>query len=481
MTPLDPPGSLRSRATADPDGAALIAAGARLSAAETWDSVARIAMRLREQGVGPGSVAGVALPPLLQPVLALALWGLGAVGAVAPVPGPERGRVLDVLVTSALAPDLPSERQLIVDDRWLTGTAELDPDAFEPVPRRGDELVRLVFSSGTTGAPKAIPFTSDEIRERVVRSRENWLVRHPALTTLGLGTVSGSATFFAAMDDGIAYLVAGSADENLRVLTDTAARAVHGSPVQLSELLTAVRRRRAALPALEVVQSAGSPLPDALAARLERELGVEVEIVYGATEVGAVAIRRGPATERGDVGPVLSYATVEILGDEGRPVPDGEEGVVRIRRPLQAQASFRGTAADDAAFQDGWFVPGDLGRLVGGRLILGVRRSELINAAGLKVDPERVEQAALGHAGVRDAAAFAVTDARGVSAVGLAVVADDGVVLQELTAALRRRLGDAAPRVCQRAVSLPRTENGKLKRAEIAADVQSRLDRTIEF
>jgi acyl-coenzyme A synthetase/AMP-(fatty) acid ligase len=386
---------------AEPDGAALIAAGARLTAGETWDSVARIALRLREQGVGPGSVVGVALPPLLQPVLALALWGLGAIGAVAPVAGPERGRVLDILVTSASAPDLPLERQLVVDDGWLTGTAALDPEAFEPVPRPGDELVRLVFSSGTTGAPKAIPFTSDEIRERVVRSRENWLLRHPALTTLGLGTVSGSATFFAAMDDGIAYLVAGSADENLRLLTDTGARAVHGSPVQLSELLTAVRRRGARPSALEVVQSAGSPLPDLLAARLERELGVEVEIVYGATEVDAVAIRRGPATRPGDVGPVLPYATVEVLGEDGRPVPDGVEGVVRIRRPLQAHSSFRGTADDDAAFQDGWFVPGDLGRLVAGRLILGARRSELINAAGLKVDPERVEQAAREQPGVR--------------------------------------------------------------------------------
>ncbi|GAA2086312.1 hypothetical protein GCM10009840_24840 [Pseudolysinimonas kribbensis] len=481
MIPLDPVGSLRSRAAADPDGAALIAADARLTAEEAWDSVARIALRLREQGVGPGTVVGVALPPLLQPVLALALWGLGAIGAVAPVPGLERGRVLDILVTPVPAADLPVERQLLVDDRWLTGTAELDPAAFEPVLRTGDDLVRLVFSSGTTGAPKAIPFTSDEIRERVVRSRENWLLRHPALTTLGLGTISGSATFFAAVDDGIAYLVPGSADQNLRVLADVRAHVVHGSPAQLSELLTTVRRRQATLPALETAQSVGSPLPGALAQRLERELGVVVEVIYGATEVGAVTLRRGPAREPGDVGTVLDYATVEVLDDDGRPVPDGETGLVRIRRPLQAQASFRGGADDDAAFQDGWFVPGDLGRLVDGRLILGARRSELINAAGLKVDPERVEQAALRQPGVRDAAAFAVSDARGVAAVGLSVVTDDGVDSQRLVAALRRELGDATPRICHRVASLPRTENGKLRRAQIAADVQSRLDRTIEF
>jgi long-chain acyl-CoA synthetase len=479
--PLDPVSALRDRARSDPDGLALIAAGTRLTAAEAWDSVARIALRLREEGVGTGTVVGVALPPLLQPVLALALWGIGAIGASAPVPGPERARVLDLLVAGGAASDVPRDRQLLLDDRWLTGTSASDPERFSPVARAGDELVRLVFSSGTTGAPKAIPFTVDEIRERVLRSRENWLIRHPALTTLGLGTVSGSATFFAAMDDGIAALVPGTADENLRVLLDTGARAVHGSPAQLSELLTAVRRRGAELPALEVVQSAGSPMPDALAARLERELGVELEIVYGATEVGAVAIRRGPATEQGDVGPVLPYATVEILDDDGRPVPEGETGLVRIRRPLQASSSFRGTAADDAAFQDGWFIPGDLGRLVGGRLVLGARRSELINAAGLKVDPERVEQAALGHPGIRDAAAFAVADTRGVAAIGLAVVVDDGTDLQRLVAALRRELGDAAPRVCHRVAMLPRTENGKLRRGEIAADVQSRLNRTIEF
>jgi long-chain acyl-CoA synthetase len=482
MRDFDPIAGLLERLAREPDADAVIGADERLTVLEFWDSAARFAQLLRDDGVGSGTAVGVAVPPLLQPVFAVALWIVGAIGAVAPqAAGDELAPVLDRLVTTMARPGFPAERQILVDAGWLGRAGALDPVDVAPVIRDRDEIVRLVFSSGTTGAPKAIPFTVDEIRERVERGRGFWMHPRPILAILGLATVSGSATFFSALDEGSPYLVAGTPDENVRLLAATRAGSVHASPVQLSELLTAARRRSESLPGLEFIQSAGSPLPDELAGTLGEHFGARVEIIYGSTEVGGITIRRGPAIEPGDVGEIQPFATLEVLDDAGRPRTDGVEGLIRIRRPHQAHQAFRGKPGDEEVFRDGWFVPGDIGRVLNGRLVLLGRRDELINAAGIKIDPERIEERALRHPGVTDAVAFGVEDARGVAAVALAVVADRSVLLPALRAALLTELGDAAPRVLERIDAVPRTENGKIRRAEVAAAMRARLGRGWEL
>jgi len=77
--------------------------------------------------------------------------------------------------------------------------------------------------------------------------------------------------------------------------------------------------------------------------------------------------------------------------------------------------------------------------------------------------------------------AVGVEDARGVSAVALAVVADSAVELPALRAALAAEFGDSAPRVLERIAVVPRTENGKIRRAEVAASIRERLGRGWEL
>jgi len=482
MVPFDPFARLHERVAAEPGADAVIGAEERLTVAELWDSAQRFALLLRDEAVGPGDAVGVAVPGLLQPVFAIALGLMGAIGAVTPqADGASLSGVLDRLITTQPLPGFPAERQIIVDGRWLSRAGALPDPAFEPVERPRDVIVRVIFSSGTTGAPKAIPFTMDEIAERVERGREFWMHERPFLAILGLGTVSGSATFFSALEEGTPYLVAGTADQNVRLLAATGAGAIHASPVQASELLTAARRLGETLPELRFIQSAGSPMPDQLAARLTDYFGARVEIIYGSTEVGGITIRRGPALTPGDVGEIQPFATVEVLGGDGRPRTDGQAGPIRIRRPHQAHRSFRGSADDESGFRDGWFVPGDVGHIVEGRLVLLGRADELINAAGIKIDPERIEQRALRHPGIMDAVAVGVEDARGVSAVALAVVADSAVELPALRAALAAEFGDSAPRVLERIAVVPRTENGKIRRAEVAASIRERLGRGWEL
>ncbi len=472
--PLDPVAALDARRRRDPDGDAVIAIGTRLSAGELWDSSVHCARLLREHGVTSGSVVGVELPGLLQPVFALALWMAGAVGAVAPAGSSEHlADVLDVLVTGTRRSDFPGQRQLVVDARWLAAPAAGDG---EGIVERDDAVpARIVFSSGTTGAPKAIPFAVADIAERVQRGRDHWMRPFPVLTLLSLGTISGAAAFFAALEAGEPYLVGGTGDENARLIAELGVTTVHGSPSQLADLVRANRRLPHPLASVSHVQSVGSPLSSDLESQLARELGAEIEVIYGATEVGAVAIRRGAAARPGDVGDVLPAVRVEVVGDGGSPRPGGEVGLVRILSTLRERERVLGVDGD------GWFTSGDVGRMAGGRLTLLGRADDILNAAGVKVDPERIEQSALEYPGVSDAAAVAVRDGRGVAAVALVVVADRSVELSDLLDRMRTQLGDGTPRIIERVEELPRTENGKLRRGAVADALQQQLDRDVRL
>lgn len=479
MHAFDPIGALRGRRHTDPSADALVALGTRMSVAELWDSATHCAHLLAAHGAGPGVVVGVELPALLQPVFVLALWRSGAIGAVVPSGSSTTlAAAVDLLVTSQRRADFPVERQAVIDAGWLVAApsdaSEAGDRGLTLDDRSTESPSRIIFSSGTSGAPKAIPFAASDIADRVRRATDHWM-RDRTLTLLSLGTISGSAAFFAALQSGRPYLVPGSSEESIRLLAQTGASTVHGSPAQLADLLRAYQRVGVALPAVTHIQSVGSPLSDRLAGELAAVFDAEVEVIYGATEVGAVSLRRGAPTESGDVGVPLDSVEVEIVGDGGARLAPGTEGAIRIRSTLRKREMVEGVSPD------GWFSPGDVGRMVDGRLVVLGRSDDLLNASGVKVAPEAIEQGALEFDGVGDAAAVAVLDGKGVLVIALAVVADGSVALADLLDFLRPRLGDATPRIVERVNALPRTENGKLRRTAVADSLQKLLDRDVRL
>jgi acyl-CoA synthetase (AMP-forming)/AMP-acid ligase II len=131
---------------------------------------------------------------------------------------------------------------------------------------------------------------------------------------------------------------------------------------------------------------------------------------------------------------VLPGVTVQIIDDLGAVVPPGALGHVRIRSDRVAMGYCSG-ASD--VFQDGWFAPGDLGRLdLTGLLRLEGRADDLMNLGGQKVLPGWVETAALTCPGVLEAAAFSVADDGGWERCWIAIVIDERFSEAALTAAL---------------------------------------------
>ena len=158
----------------------------------------------------------------------------------------------------------------------------------------------------------------------------------------------------------------------------------------------------------------------------------------------------------------MPWAQVEVLGPDGRPLPAGEEGEIRIRSPHQGRPF--GAAADrDDSFIDGWFHPGDIGKVMpDGMLVITGRAKELINAGGAKVAPDLVEELVREQRGVADVAAFAGAGAHGVVELWVAVVAREGFDPQRV-----RTYCGARGLVIDRVIAvdaIPRTPSGKIAR-----------------
>jgi acyl-coenzyme A synthetase/AMP-(fatty) acid ligase len=193
----------------------------------------------------------------------------------------------------------------------------------------------------------------------------------------------------------------------------------------------------------------GSLLPLALAREAQARITPDIRLLYGATEVGTIALGHaaGLADDPGQIGFTPSDAVVEIVDEAGRPVGPGRSGEIRARGPRLAAGYLGDPEATSERFAGGWFLTGDVGRrLADGRLVLEGRADDRMNLGGVKVMPGPLEAAALECEGVRDAAAFAVPDPAGFDHCWLAVVADPGFDRAGLAAHLARYPGLPAPR-----------------------------------
>jgi long-chain acyl-CoA synthetase len=190
------------------------------------------------------------------------------------------------------------------------------------------------------------------------------------------------------------------------------------------------------------------------------------------TEVGLVSIA-GPADHGLDpdaVGPVLPGVEVRVVDEAGRALPPDEEGLLRFRSAGMVTGYLDDPEATARGFPDGWFQPGDVGRLTAsGQLRVAGRRDDRMTLGVIKIMPAEIEAVAERFPGVRDCAAFALPS-RGLGDIPmLAAVAEPGVDAAALLAHCRAALGMRAPRKVVLVPALPRNAAGKVLRRDLVA------------
>jgi acyl-CoA synthetase (AMP-forming)/AMP-acid ligase II len=126
--------------------------------------------------------------------------------------------------------------------------------------------------------------------------------------------------------------------------------------------------------------------------------------------------------------------------------------------------------------EDGWFYPGDVGRLeTGGTLFITGRSSEVINRGGVIVAPEAIEDVLRLDRRIRDVAVLGVPNASGIEEIWAAVVSDTLIDGRQLIEAARPRLNEKVPDRIVQVSEIPRVENAKISRHQLREQLRARV------
>jgi acyl-coenzyme A synthetase/AMP-(fatty) acid ligase len=218
-------------------------------------------------------------------------------------------------------------------------------------------------------------------------------------------------------------------------------------------------------PTLRVVFTGGSLIARSLMLDAAARLCSAIINQYGSTEAGATAFATLDhlAGIDGATGYVAPWAEVEVVDEDNRPVAPGAEGILRIRASCQGEPFPPGDLAAHPGFRDGWFYPGDRGRvLADGLLVVTGRTSEIINAGGVKIEPTLIEDTLAQHPAVAEAAAVGRLAADGVEEIVVVIAARSPVSEQAIIGWCIER-GIPVARVIF-ANELPKTASGKIHR-----------------
>jgi fatty-acyl-CoA synthase len=496
MTVGDP---LAWRAATTPDATALVdlASGARLTYRALNERADRLAHALRARGVGPGDGVALLAPDGVRHFdLLFACGKLGA--ASVPLNGRLHAREIEGqlrLVEPALAVVADGETAdhlracdglpplLSVEEMdALREAAPAEPVAGSAVTERTTAC--LLFTGGTTGAPKAAQISHGQIAWNAfsahladVQGTDTVLNVFPLFHTGGLfafavpllilgGTVVQAAGF--------------DADDVLRRIEAERVTIFGGVPTVFQRLAAADGWDAADLSSLRYALSGGAPLPVGLIRRYRDEKGVVFRQGFGMTEFGPAAFSLAAAdAERkaGSIGRPNAFVDARVVDPEtDRPVPTGAVGELVLRGPAATTGYFRDPEATAAAFDaDGFFHTGDLARVDDeGYVSIVGRRKEMYISGGENVYPAEVEAALDALPAVAQCAVVGLPDERwgeaGLAFVVLAPGAD--ATEAELLDALRARLARyKVPRAVVFRDALPLSGAGKVLKRQLLAEV----------
>ncbi len=283
---------------------------------------------------------------------------------------------------------------------------DVEPEA-ESGPER-DRVAALLYTSGTTGAPKGVMLTQGNIlfiAERTCRIRrlgpgDRIYCVLPTSHIFGL-----AAVFMGSLHDGglIDLVPRFTPEETARALAEDGVTLFSGVPAIYAHLvaLAAARGAPLAAPRLRYISVGGAPLDLALKREVEAMFGIPLYNGYGLTETSPTVSTTAIDDPRDDdsAGTLLADVEVRIVDRDGAALPTGEVGELWVRGGLVMKGYYRdpGRTAE-VLTPEGWLKTGDLARLSkDGNLYIVGRLKELIIRSGFNVYPAEVEGAIAGH------------------------------------------------------------------------------------
>lgn len=417
---------------------------------------------------------------------------------------PQRFRGFDyAAMIDGLRGELPALRHVLVidsgDDATDFSRALLDQPWEERVDTRalfaerrptGDDVVQLLYTSGTTGEPKGVLHTSNTLLSNV----------RPYAERLRLG--ADDIVFMAsplAHQTGFLYgLMMPIYLHATAVLQDTwdpnfAARVVEAecptftmaSTPFLADLVDVAPQHPDALASLKVFVAAGAPIPDALVEKAGDSVSARIVSAWGMTENGAVTMTSPDDPAERSIhtdGRALPFMEVAVQDDQGQPLPSGQEGHLVVR----GASLFVGYLKRPELYgvdRDGWFATGDLARMdERGYIRITGRTKDVVIRGGENIPVVEIENLLYKHPAISAVALVGCPDPRLGERLCAYVTLHDpaaSLTLEEVTGFLleQRLTRNYLPEYLEVLPALPRTPSGKIQKFKLREQAQAiRLD-----
>jgi acyl-CoA synthetase (AMP-forming)/AMP-acid ligase II len=446
-----------------------------------------MATALEHRGVRAGDRVAVMSSNRPEFVVALrAIWRLGA-STVLLSPAWKRAEVDHALALTKPAHAVGDHPVLAEAMPMLHLDEPITPGRrpFEQPHPDSDAL--FVFSSGTTGMPKAVRHTHASFAVAVrhwrdalqLSSADRMQIMTPPSHILGLLNI------VMALETGTWIRLHGRFDIDLmlhHIERDRITIEMAVAPIALA-LAAHPELESYDLSSLRYVMWCATPVTQSVAETVTRRAGVNWVTAYGASELPVISCNDIEGARLDTVGRPVTGVDVRVVSlDSGEVVGPGEVGEIQVRSD-SAMAGYLPDSATARAFIDGWYHTGDVGHLDDeGWLRITDRSKEMIKVRGFQVAPAEIEAVLHGHPAVDDCAVFGVPDAADGEAVIAAVKSCEPVEADALTALVGERLASyKRPARIAFVDEIPRLPSGKVLRRVLKERVMSACAKSREL
>lgn len=435
----------RAAVAQDPAKVLLTEGDRGLTRGEAWDQALRLAAFFRDRGLGPGDVVAFQLPNWIETsVISLAARISGLV--INPIPPIYREAELGYILAdcgaklifvpqlfrkcdhaamlTALQANLPALRDVVVlrgegsltwDD--VIGRPPLDAALLPEIDPRS--VMMVMYTSGTTGKPKGVLHTHYSFDHRTRAMGEAWAIGPDDVVFMPSPVTHITGAFWVFDMPWVrgcrsVLIDIWAADDGIRCIEENGCTVSGGATPFLQQILDTVGERPDALSKLRLFFCGGTTVSPNLILDASKAFPRSLFFrVYGSTEMttATLGIRDAAHAELGAYtdGEIVHPVEFRLLGPDGKPVAQGEEGEIWARGPGLFAGYLHPDDNDGAFDAEGFFDMGDLGRRVhGDYIVITGRKKDIIIRSGENISPKEVEDVLYTHPAVAEVAIVAM-------------------------------------------------------------------------
>ncbi|MGK0499358.1 MAG: acyl-CoA synthetase (AMP-forming)/AMP-acid ligase II [Oceanicoccus sp.] len=366
-----------------------------------------------------------------------------------------------------------------------------EPVALKELPKVDPNSIKtILYTSGTTGRPKAVLHSHNTLSRIIQNSVDYWqmtgddIMLMPSPVTHITGYGSGMVLPFITPVKS-ALMARWNADAAVEFTLRIGATASVGATPFLVELLAAAKRHNTGLPSMRLFACGGASVPPQLIHQCYEDLdNCRAFRVFGSTETPVITqgfVREGEQNLAAETDGMIYGYDVKVVDDEGNELPLGVDGEIAARGAGMMLGYAKPEQNEEAFDADGYFYTGDIGvRTLDNAILITDRKKDIIIRGGENLSAKEIEDVLHDHPQIKEAAVVAMPHERlgeGVCAYIIPASADHQLDLATIaafadSAALAKQ---KIPQHVELVDDLPRTASGKVKKDVLRKEIKAKL------